>query len=79
MHFNHLDLFRISDFGFLLLFVLGVLCFGPLSAVPGRSYTLLLAFCPDQDTVRANVRTETVFAPARIRVRLHSLTVAPEV
>ncbi len=26
MHFDHLDLFRISDFGFLLLFVLGVLC-----------------------------------------------------
>ena len=62
------------------------LCFGPPSAVPGRSYALLyalcallLALCPDQDTVRANVRTETAFAPARIRVRLHSLTVAPEV
>jgi hypothetical protein len=26
MHFDHLDLFRISDFRFLLLFVLGVLC-----------------------------------------------------
>ncbi len=26
MLFDHLDLFRTSDFGFLLLFVLGVLC-----------------------------------------------------
>ena len=43
MHFDHLDLFRISDFGFLLLFVLGVLCGSTLTKRGTLSMSILFA------------------------------------